>query len=453
MSVTGLDLLIVTVNFIAGQKTDPDMEWWGQDQVASWADSFLWVPHHVASLVCNLLAVLLLELAIRQQTRKDRWCLATLSALSLAGGLGLSVYVAVATGILLALWTVQQALQPEQRVRVLKVASYTLTLAALISLPYVVQLLGGGGTGGRGGAPPPLTMGIRQILNLDVLTSFPFLRSLSAIHPWLFKLLGSLLLLPVGYGLELGFFGAILLLALRHRDAPGKKLLFFIWTGLAASSFFRSTVIATNDYAIRATLLPQFFLLLLAVEVIQRASVRGRRWLVGLALIGVCGTIYQLVELRVYLPWQVAHGNPDVGPLGAQNYVLRQLYSLASTRIPATARIQYDPHANPYLLRAHLIHIGHQVITADENCNTAFGGEQAPCAAIQGMIQRIFPAPDKDPAPLEEVVRLCSKFGIDDLVATRWDSVWQTPTDWVWRLPLIAEVPGGRIVRCAQAPR
>ena len=57
--VTGLDILPVLVKALLHMPTDGDMEWWSAAQVSSWMDSLLWVPHHIAGLVCCLLGFLL----------------------------------------------------------------------------------------------------------------------------------------------------------------------------------------------------------------------------------------------------------------------------------------------------------------------------------------------------------------------------------------------------------
>ena len=63
LAVTGLDILPAIAKALLRMPADADMEWWSQDQVDSWMDSVLWVPHHVAGLVCCLLGFLLVWMA------------------------------------------------------------------------------------------------------------------------------------------------------------------------------------------------------------------------------------------------------------------------------------------------------------------------------------------------------------------------------------------------------
>ena len=62
IAVTGLDLVpLALLKFGAHNSVPlPDMEWWDTVQVTSWLDAFIWVPHHIASLVACLVAFLVL---------------------------------------------------------------------------------------------------------------------------------------------------------------------------------------------------------------------------------------------------------------------------------------------------------------------------------------------------------------------------------------------------------
>ena len=64
VSVTGFDGLIALLVFLHSKTVARDIEWWSLDQVSSWADTFLWVPHHAAALVCCLGCLLLLWITI-----------------------------------------------------------------------------------------------------------------------------------------------------------------------------------------------------------------------------------------------------------------------------------------------------------------------------------------------------------------------------------------------------
>src|ERR1035438_5680156 len=69
-SIVGIGLLLVTgydlIPFVLLSRwlhaLWGDMEWWDTNQVTSWIGSFLWVPHHVVSLIACLTGFLLLSM-------------------------------------------------------------------------------------------------------------------------------------------------------------------------------------------------------------------------------------------------------------------------------------------------------------------------------------------------------------------------------------------------------
>ena len=80
LAVTGLDLLPVALEYLQRDALPGgDMEWWTLDQVTSWADALLWVPHHVAGLVAGFTGFLLVWFAAtqcgtrRSQRRPPAW--------------------------------------------------------------------------------------------------------------------------------------------------------------------------------------------------------------------------------------------------------------------------------------------------------------------------------------------------------------------------------------------
>ena len=445
LSVTGLDIFVAVFNGLTS-NFQGDMEWWSIDHVASWADTFLWVPHHAAALVCCLLGMLLLWIAGKESSRGEGIKLAVLAGISFAGAFGLSTYVAVATAIVLAVW-VGWEIVFERKTRVL----WHLVLAGLVAgltlSPYLAQLLRQGANTGKG-ATRVLGFGVRQMMDPGLLQGIPSLEGLRSHHPFAaMQVVAGVLLIP-GYAIEFGFFALVLVLMQRRkadRSDGEKTLLLWTWIGLLAATFLRSRVIATNDYGLRAILLPQFLLLPLAVGVLERSSGWLRKSLIGLAAIGVCGTVYQVAMLRTFLPWQETHGNPLMADLAERNYALRSAYAELPGKIPATARVQYDPAPGGYFLSAQMLALNHQVITEEEPCNVSFGGEASACPAIQNGVDALFTSPG---GSAEDATQVCHRLGIEYLVATRWDKAWQASDGWVWRLPVVVGEPSVRVVAC-----
>src|SRR5208283_593060 len=105
LAVTGLDILPVLVKAILRMKTDGDMEWWSAAQVSSWMDSVLWVPHHVAGLVCCLLGFLLVWMSKGLSGGRRAVC-GLIAGLSFASAFGLSTWVALAFAMVMIAWMI-----------------------------------------------------------------------------------------------------------------------------------------------------------------------------------------------------------------------------------------------------------------------------------------------------------------------------------------------------------
>jgi len=448
LSVTGLDIFVAVFNGLSS-TFQGDMEWWSIDHVASWADTFLWVPHHAAALICGLLTMLMLWLSGEEPLRKERLKLALIAGLSLASAFGLSTYVAVATGLLMAIWVCLTVISKKNS-KLLTSALLATFFAALILTPYLAQLLHHE-AGTNSSVTQVLGFGIRQMLDPELLQGVGAIRRLQVNHPFgAAQLVAALLLIP-GYAIEFGFFAVVLVLMQRGRPQKSdgeKTLLLWTWIGLAASTFLRSRVIATNDYGLRAILLPQFLLLPLAVGVVERSSGWLRRILLGLAVIGVCGSVYQIAMLRTFLPWHEKHEDPLMADLSQRNNALRDAYSALGARISPAAHLQFGVSDGGYFTQSQMLQVNHQVITEEKNCNLSFGGEPSACIGIQEGVGRLFPPKGRQVPSASDARTLCNALGVDVLVATRWDNAWQTPGGWVWHLPLLVERPEVRIVAC-----
>jgi hypothetical protein len=450
MSVTGLDLLITGIALLAGGAPDGDMEWWSIDQVTSWADTFLWVPHHAAGMICCMLCLLLLWMASREAFASERVKLSVLAGLSFASGFGLSNYVGAATVLVAAAWLIWRAFSAD-RSRALAACGIASLAAAVVIAPYLFGLLHRQ-AGEAGGVGSVLGFQVRMMFQPELLLGLPWLRSLLVHHHFLATEISALLLLAPGYFFELGFFAIVLVSAWRHRKefSAGESALFFwIVAGLVFATFLRSRVIATNDFGMRASLLAQFGLLLFGAAVLERAKKGTKVFLLGLALIGVAGSVYQVVTLRFNLPQRESARDPEVGDLGERNYALRDAWSAADSQIPKDARVQYGIGDNDYGQQAQMIQLRRQAISGDSGCDVSFGGENPPCAAIQAAIGKLY-----QPAPASgtKATELCAAIGAQYLVATRWDPAWKDKAGWVWHLPVVVERPSVRILACNRRP-
>ncbi|HEY2399291.1 MAG TPA: hypothetical protein VGI23_03000, partial [Steroidobacteraceae bacterium] len=139
LAITGLDILPVLAQAIAHMPTDADMEWWAEDQVTSWIDSLLWVPHHIAGLVCCLFGFLLVWMSKRLNVAQRFGC-AVIAGLAFASAFGLTTWVAVAFAMVMLVWMLWSIwLEPASRPRVPVLLGAAL-VATLALAPYLAEL-------------------------------------------------------------------------------------------------------------------------------------------------------------------------------------------------------------------------------------------------------------------------------------------------------------------------
>ncbi len=466
LAVTGLDLIPVAVAFLQGQRTDPDMEWWSQGQVTSWMDTLLWVPHHIVSLVCCLFGFLLIWMSSNQGRRQRRLC-GLVAGVAFASSLGLSTYVAAAFALIMASWLVWVLVWEKseehlgrQRVTVLLLAGVT---CVILVMPYLRDLRQSGLESRE--KTHVFALEVRPIIDADGLAGTPGLRRLRAHSVRLEDEVVHLLLLLPGYAAELGFFGLVLLIVLVRiwgRETLGeaeRTAVFLTVAGLVVASFVKSTVTETNDFGFRSMLIPQFFLLLLAATLVDggmRAPGRAVRILLISSLaIGAAGTIYQALQLRLYLAVEDRHGRQGMAGLAERNMALRDAFSRMDGKVSKASVVQYNTQQpNEYFVYSALINLNRQTVSAMPKCDTTFGGDPAYCAEIEAGIARLYEQRAKAEHAAATTVgdtearALCSRLGIDDLVATRWDRVWQEREGWVWRLPMVLETANVRVMDC-----
>ena len=465
LTVTGLDILAVVVAFLGGNHMIGDVEWWSQVPVDSWLDTLLWVPNHTAGLLCCLTGFLLVWLSANEDKAQRTLC-GVIAGIAFASSLGLSVYVAAAFAMVMASWLIwvwRWEIHSRQRTGALLLAG---AVAFVLVLPYLFELRSGGFSGIHGVKTHVFALEIRPMLHPGMLKLLPGFRQLRVHHAVLEDNIARLVLLIPGYIAELGFFALVFVVFFR-RMLRGKSMeeaqrtaLFLTASGIVIASFIRSTVIGTNDFGMRSMLIPQFFLLLLAAVFMDgdyKKLTSDPKLLIKLFLImGVAATAYQSVVLRVYLTVENRYTAIDFSGLAERNMALRQAFSEMDVQVPQDAIVQYDTNQqNNYFNYASIANLNRQTVNAFPECDTAFGGDPAPCEEIQSKLSRLFDHTSGrlEPVGSAEAHQLCSALGIDDLVATRWDKVWQTRSDWVWTLPAKIETTNVRVIDCAPGLR
>ena len=479
--VTGLDLvMVVALHFTPIHRFDADMEWWDPDHFPSWLDSFLYVPHHVASLVCCMVGLLLLWTSRRELSTYRRVFVVVIAAIAFTAAFGLSIYVAFASALSLGFLVVFLFFEGEKRL--VRSMLGTGLLSAVLLIPFILQLRSGTAATGTKQAVP-LALRLRYLYGLDDIADF-----LAAASPWLslhIKVVRSLLwfaLLIPDLTLELGFVGLCGAVAFiqarrgRFRDEPGIRALLILTGGsMIATLAIRSSITTINDWGMRTAMLPLFFLLILAAALITQGMLRvdsnlskaasygafpGRMWrraAVVFFWLGAAGTLYQAVGIRIFLPLYETGRLRDRRTNGAfpqmsqEVYELRNAYTYLRMHVPASATVQYNPMSiGSYFLYANMLNAGHQIISAEPGCGKSFGGDASACPRIEEAVDALY----LDPAPLKDTaISLCTSLGIDYLVVSDQDPAWQDGASWVWTAPALVEEKTVRILQCRDNER
>jgi hypothetical protein len=434
LGVTGLDL-IPNLVMIRGGVMLPDMEWWNE-QVTSWVGTMLWVPHHLASLVACLTGFLLLW------NTPVRWRNAVVAGICFASAAGCSVYVTLTFAAFMAVWGLILLWRKWYR----DAASMALAggIAAVLVVPGYVLRLRGTAAGGSFLLPT-----IRTFKLVDLI--------LIANHITGWKIhLANLLLLPVNYFFELGFFFVVGVLALKSLKPTRWNLAAcaMLATSILICTFVCSGVIGNNDLGGRGFLPAQFVLLLWAVDILDKP----RPAIVLLLIVGALGTVYQVSVLRFYPVRTESAPAPDYPWLatdrqfGKRNFATRQVYEQLRDLLPPNAVVEHNPQSELGDI-LHGMYADRQLAAEGLGCGTVLGGDEQICSRNWTALESLFqPSPDSPDST-------CRDLSIDVVVARDTDPIWRDPQSWIWkRHPLAANsmlraLPCGNSLAPPQAQR
>ena len=356
-------------------------------------------------------------------------------------------------------------------------------LALILLAPFVRELAFGltssakdQGQASPAPASPLFSLSIRRMIDSELVTSLPALAPFRNAHPVLLDQSVRLLLLLPGLAMELGLYGAVLgLLLLARRRAPAVSkdpaqdaALFFSIVGLGIVLFLSSSVITNNDFGYRSVMLPQFFLLLLAAQVLGSWRSAGpvpvvpatrphRRLLHSLTVLGAAGFVYWAVLLRAWLPVETHRPQNGFSPLPEDAFQIREAFTTLDRLAPKHAVVTFRPidptvdrkeevmAPNEFYQRLLVMNAGRQMLNAEGKCATHFGGDPASCPAIQQTTAQLYAMP----SPSADWARAyCRRFEVQYLVMSSWDPDWPTRTGWPVTLPAVAQEPRFRILQC-----
>lgn len=336
LSISGLDILPVIALMSFGGGVIGDLEQWNE-QITAWAGSLLWVPHHVASLIAGMVAVLLVH-SVRGQSPLKKIIALVFSGIAFASAIGLSVWVTLIFVLFWGVWMIFIYSQREQRNML-----FPMALAGLVALLFAGKFLAGLMSGGAVGesAALPVAFTIRSFSFTDIV-----LENSSWNYPARF------FLLPLNYFLELGFFAAVAFIWIKkYKHDLRQNPYYFAELLILASSFFigtftRSTMIANNDLGWRAWLPGQFILLIWGVDILENLLTSQPRFiltqrtkynLLVLAVLGVSTSLLDVALLRS--AYYFSFGSDA----GCKIYSARQAYTLINQTFPVDIIVQYNP--------------------------------------------------------------------------------------------------------------
>ncbi len=455
LCVTGLDILPILYIRIATHSWLSDMEWWNDEQITSWVASVLWVPHHVAALIACFVAFLLLR---HQADVHRKWATGPVivAGMAFASAAGMSVYVTFTFVVAVALWLLALI----ARKNWLEVAMFAGAgaVALLWALSYLLGLRG------PAGGAAFVEFEVRTFtLGLDFAQQMGFsLRTQSAVT------VANLILLPINYVLELGFFLAVGVLrlqqVLRGRiEASANELAAWtlVMTSFLIGTFLRSSTIGSNDLGWRCFLPAQLILLVWGATMVHDWWFHGialqtvpRPWVrmafATLLILGVVGTAYEVFMLRMFPVLSdrgAIRGESWIAQdqqFGKRAYALRSAYEALDAQLPSSAVLQNNPAQEYQILE--MLYSGHDTAAGGPECGTAFGGDPDLCALRVQKLAGSFELPDGG-----DLDATCREYGIDAVVVENSDDVWREPSSWIWkRQPAVAN-DYVRAFRCGAA--
>lgn len=442
--VTGLDILPTIFFYFHFHWITADMEWWNE-QITSWDDALLWTPHHVMCLVACIVGILVLREPAKHKGQRLAGILLAGFAFASAAGLSVLVTFTFAIFILLLIPVAAWRRWYDDFVGLGAAGA----VALLLALPYLKTLTSSGPSAVSG----PLAVFAVRDFPLGVELMGEILKR----SPYSLQFL-RIPLLPVNYFLELGFFFIVAILRIRSiwkRRTPITRVEATAWLMILGSflvgTFLRSTTIGSNDLGWRCFLPAQLMLLLwgaLVVEEWWTSSPRSysrfaARFAQLCIVLGVLGTFYQAVMLRIY---PILHDDPRVDAtlfdwvygdrsVGERTFALRSAYQQLNRALPSDSILQYNPETNSFI--SHGVYSNRQAAVGGIECASAFGGNSNTCAVRLKEVLPLFLSPLR--LYDSKVDDICREYGINVLLVEDTDDVWNRRDSWVWtRTPLVA---------------
>lgn len=418
LAVSGLDILPATLLMIRTEQVIGSIDVWNT-WIQSWVASALWVPHHLAALIAGMCAILLAQFA-RGKSSSRQFAILAIAGLAFASAAGLSIYVTLVFVVFWGVWLIVFIFQKTERALLLPMI-FSGVLALVLAAPFFFGLIQGGGDAE---GTLPIMFEIRTFLQLE-----------SFVADWspLARSLIMLLVLPINYLFELGFFFIAAIYWFQTRDRKTlsanpfytvEVILFFVV--LVIGSTLRSTLITSNDLGWRAWLPGQFILLIWGVDTWEhlasvsisaspqaREAQKNRRLMLTFIVIGILTTITDAALLR--FAWSIMTG-PETP---RQYYSARLAYDYLRENIPSDAITQNNPLS--FIDRPSGLYGTHQMVVSDR---TAYGVPQGELDTWMENVSPLFNSEGMEDWQLLD--RACVDYSIDVLIYADTDPIWNS---------------------------
>ena len=427
--VTGLDLLPIVLDLMVGTDDSgalavPLAMWWN-DQVASWFSTIIWTPHHCAAFVVCMFAFHIIICVFPRKGISAKIGIFVI-ALSLASSFGVSIWVTLVAGIFLIIWTLVTWIKgwyDETKYLVI-----TGILALAFCLPFIIELQQASFL-----QQTPVIFQVRDFVKFNNL-----LRDSSL----LIKSLANLLVLPVNYGLEFGFYAISGLLYWSYRNKVEEKInraeLFLIVltaTSFFICTFFRSSI-ANNDLGWRGFLFAQFVLLLFSIPLIaylrQNFSSKDyvvepllKKVIMGMLIISSIYFVFDAYVGRAYI-WGIDHNRTTS---------IREAYEWAAKHTPQTAIIQHNP--DEVVEYFHALYGNRQTIISDDVFGKLYGISGPMYDDTFEELKRLF----QPNISQQEALSYAKSLDIDAIFLKDTDPIWHDSSSWLNGIQPIYESP------------
>lgn len=401
---TGLDFIVLAILFSAAhgdayQVVEKFAGW--DDQITSWFNSVMWVPHHVAGLCAALVGFISLTAA------KQDWRRVALAGVAFASMAGMSVYVAgtAALGAFIWLATLLSRRHLAEATRLCVAGVFAVVLAA----PWLFTLAGRLG----GGEPPPIGFRLRGPEWIDFVAGSP---DAGALYRGLS--------MPLFYLVHFGVFALGALVFWRkagrrgYANELGLVLLCLTAASFLVGSFWRSTIL-DNDLGWRSMLFAQFAMLVWTAAAARHGAMfqrSSRPLAIACLTVGFAGSAAAAAQLRFSTP-SLIESTTLADEMAAWSWLTAHL----SQRAVAQARPE-EKRAYGYGLYGRF-----PVALADRHNGRLFGAHPS---EISARFDKIAPIFSDASLSYDDARRRAAEFGIAAFVVSSRDAIFAAPGAW-----------------------